>query len=58
MHPMLLAAQIWHYWIGFFLFFGAVLAVIAVAAGYLIKVERIRFPQGRPPEDVPAPKAG
>ncbi len=41
---MVLAAQVWHYWIGFFLVIGAVLTVVALVVGYLVKVEKPRFP--------------
>lgn len=42
---MLLAAKVWHYWIAVPLAGGAVLAVVATVAGYLVKVERIRHPR-------------
>jgi hypothetical protein len=55
----MLAAQLWTYWMGFFLFFGAVLAVLALVVGYLVKVERLRWPRGEPPVEQPsAPASG
>ena len=46
MHPVpVLAAKVWHYWISLALIFGAVLAVIAVGVGYLVKVYSTRFPK-------------
>jgi len=42
---MIQLAVVWHWWLGFFLTIGAVLAVIAVAAGYLAKVENPRYPK-------------
>jgi len=41
---MVLAAQVWHYWIGLVLVIGAIGLVIALVIGYLVKVERPRFP--------------
>ncbi len=38
-------AVVWHYWLGFFLAIGSVLTVIAVAVGYLTKVENPRYPK-------------
>lgn len=46
---MLLAAKIWHYWIGVSLFGGAVLTVLALVAGYLKNVTSPQFPKrGQP----------
>lgn len=36
-------AVVWHWWIGFFLAIGAVVAVIATVIGYLAKVESPRY---------------
>ena len=38
-------AVIWHFWIGFFLAIGAFLTVLAIAVGYIVKVERPRYPK-------------
>jgi hypothetical protein len=43
MPTMLLAAEVWHYWIGVTLFIATVLSVIAVAVGYLLKVEAPQY---------------
>jgi hypothetical protein len=43
MPVMLLAAEIWTYWIGVALTIGIVLAVVAVAIGYLVKVEAPQY---------------
>lgn len=42
---MVLAAYVWHYWIAVPLAAVAVLAVVAVVAGYLRKVTSIRYPR-------------
>ena len=49
MRPMavVLAAYIWHWWIGLVLFVSAVGAVIAMVAGYLAKVQAPRYPGRR-----------
>lgn len=38
-------AVIWHFWIGLFLAIGSLATVIAVAVGYLAKVEHPRYPK-------------
>lgn len=38
-------AVVWHWWIGFFLAVGTVLAVIAVIVGYLKTVQNPRYPR-------------
>ena len=45
MDPVL-AAKVWHYWIAVPLAAGAVLAVVATVAGYLKKVQSIKYPRG------------
>ncbi len=45
--PMLLAAKVWTYWIGFSLALLAVLVVLAVVVGYLVKVVRPQYPGKR-----------
>jgi membrane protein implicated in regulation of membrane protease activity len=54
LHPVL-AANIWHWWIGVVLFLGLVLVSVGMIAGYLKVVkaqqydrERLREPQGEP----------
>jgi hypothetical protein len=41
----MLAAVVWHYWLGVLLAIGVVLATVAVVAGYLKKVESTRYPK-------------
>jgi hypothetical protein len=43
----MLVAYIWHFWIGVILFFGAILAVIALVGGYLKSVTSQRYPSKR-----------
>jgi hypothetical protein len=45
---MVLAANVWHWWIGVVLSGGAVLTVIASVVGYLVKVQgpKYRRPRG------------
>ncbi len=38
-------AVVWHFWIGFFLAIGSLVTVLAVAAGYIAKVEAPRYPK-------------
>ncbi len=45
---MLLAAEVWHYWIGVVLFGSAVLTVFALVAGYLAKVQGPQYPKRGP----------
>ncbi len=45
MLAMLLAAEVWHYWLAVFLSIGCVLTFIALLVGYLHKVEAPRFPK-------------
>lgn len=40
-----LAAQVWHYWIGVALAVGALLAVVATILGYLKKVQSLKYPR-------------
>jgi hypothetical protein len=42
---MHLLAVVWHYWIGVAVSIGALLAVLATVAGYLIKVWSARYPR-------------
>lgn len=41
----ILAAEVWHYWIGVSLAAGAVLAVVAAVVGYLAKVQAPKYPR-------------
>jgi len=45
MDPVL-AAKVWHYWLGVPLAAGGVLAVIATILGYLKKVQSVKYPRG------------
>jgi hypothetical protein len=42
---MLLAAKVWHYWIAVPLAAGALLALPALAVGYLRKVHSLKYPK-------------
>ena len=42
---MLLAAKVWHYWVAFPLVGLAVLTIIALIIGYLVKVTGARYPR-------------
>ena len=42
---MMHLAVVWHWWLGFFLVIGAVLAVLGTLVGYLMKVENPRYPK-------------
>ncbi len=44
MSPVL-AAEVWHYWLSFFIFGGAILAVVAALIGYLVKVTSNKYPR-------------
>ncbi|MEZ5340798.1 MAG: hypothetical protein R2706_04940 [Acidimicrobiales bacterium] len=41
----MLLAVVWHWWIGFVLAASALFTVIAVIAGYFMKVESPRYPK-------------
>jgi hypothetical protein len=41
-------AVVWHYWIGVALVLGAVVTLVALAFGYLSKVESSRYPKKGP----------
>ena len=48
----MLAAEIWHWWIGVLLMAVGVLSVVGLAAQYLKNVESQRYPgRKRPPAD-------
>jgi len=46
MAAMVLAAEIWTFWIGAVLVILAVLTVAGLAAGYLARVASLRYPPG------------
>jgi hypothetical protein len=52
---MVLAAEIWHYWIGVVLAAAAILTVVGLAVAYLVTVERPRYPKRG--QEVPVPGA-
>ena len=41
----MVAAQVWHYWIGVPLALGAVLAVVATVIGYFVKMSSLKYPK-------------
>ena len=41
----LLAAKVWHYWIGIAILVPALLAVVATIIGYLVKVTSNKYPR-------------
>ena len=41
----LVAAEVWHYWLSFFVFGAAVLAVVVTLVGYLVKVTSNKYPR-------------
>ena len=43
---LVLAAKVWHYWLGVPLAGLAVLAIVATFFGYLKKVQSIKYPRG------------
>ncbi len=45
MHVLVAAAKPWTYWISYVLAGSAVLLILAVAVGYLIKVTAARYPR-------------
>lgn len=42
---LLLAAKVWHYWVGVALFAPVLLAIIATFIGYLVKVVAVKYPR-------------
>jgi hypothetical protein len=38
-------AQVWHHWISLFLLVPGVILVVALAVGYLFKVEALKYPR-------------
>lgn len=49
--PALLAAEIWHWWIGIILTAVGVLTVLGLVAGYLKSVSSTRYPTRRQRQD-------
>ena len=47
MHLALLAAEIWHWWIGVVLLIVSILAVVGLVGGYLKSVTSQRYPGKR-----------
>ena len=45
---MLLAAQVWHYWLGWAMAIGAVLTLVALIIGYLVRVQGPQYPKRTP----------
>ena len=45
MSAVIIAARVWHAWIAFPLFFGAVALVLALVVGYVTKVVAPRYPR-------------
>ena len=47
MPPMqaIVAGEVWHYWISWALVAGAVLAILGVIVGYLVKVQSPKYPR-------------
>lgn len=43
----MLAAYVWHYWLGLFLLLAAVGAVLQTVIGYFAKVSSTRYPNRR-----------
>ncbi len=45
MGPTMIAARVWHYWIGVAILIPALLLVLATVVGYLVKVTSNRYPR-------------
>ena len=45
MHAALLAAKVWHYWIGIAILLPSLLAVVGLVVGYLVKVTSHKYPR-------------
>ena len=51
MLAVLLAAKVWHYWIGVVISVGCVVTMVALVIGYLTNVTRPQYPRrGQRPE--------
>ena len=44
---MVLAAEVWHYWVSFVLVGVVVLAILGTLIGYLLKVTAARYPKNQ-----------
>ena len=42
---LLLAAKVWHYWVGIAILLPALVAVLATLVGYLVKVTAQKYPR-------------
>lgn len=42
---LLVAAKVWHYWIGIAILLPSLLAVVATVVGYLVKVSSKKYPR-------------
>ena len=42
---LVLAARVWHYWVGIALLIPTILAVVAAFVGYLVKVTANKYPR-------------
>lgn len=42
---VLSTAKVWHYWVAFPLVAGAVLGIVALVVGYLVKVTSAKYPR-------------
>jgi hypothetical protein len=42
---LVLAAKVWHYWVGLAILGPALLAVLATLVGYLVKVTSHKYPK-------------
>jgi hypothetical protein len=40
-----MVAVVWHYWIGLALAVGVILTLVAIAAGYVARVEMQKYPK-------------
>lgn len=45
MPVMLLAAEVWHYWLGWTIAIGAVLTLLGLIVAYLVKVQAPQYPK-------------
>ncbi|MGB5758073.1 MAG: hypothetical protein WBM50_14240 [Acidimicrobiales bacterium] len=41
----MISGVVWHWWLGFFLAIGGVLALVGLLAGYFAKVQNPRYPR-------------
>jgi len=43
--PGPMVAVVWHFWLGLFLAIGAIATILALGAGYLAKVQSMKYPK-------------